>query len=335
MEGDQHDARAPIASKPAFSVVVPLFNKRDHVRRTIRHILDQDYTLFEVIVVDDGSTDDSVAQIADLVGPKLRILHQPNAGPGAARNLGIADARHEWIAFIDADDAWYPDHLSELSRAITAFPAARFASTTYRKRSATEVLPPRGDAPAAARQLSYFEACRHRNIVWTSTIAIRRDVFDRIGGFKTIFPGEDTDMWVRAGLEGPLAFSPRVTAIYTMNTGGLSETHANIRRSAHVPQRTTLDNPLYALLDEKLSDPTMHPLHAAIRTYADARLITVCRNAIFDGDRLRAQEALKRVHAKSGRRYLTYKTIAHLPAPIFIAARTLWQSARRRLGRNS
>ena len=313
---------------PTFSVVVPLFNKREHVRRTILRILGQDYPQCEVLVVNDGSTDGSADQIADLADPRLRILHQENAGPGAARNLGIAHAQHQWIAFIDADDSWYPDHLRELARAILGFPTAGFASTAYRKRTVAADLPSRSPEEGKPRLSSYFKACKHRNVVCASTVAVRRDVFERVGVFGNFCPGEDTDMWVRIALEEPLAFSPRVTAIYTMNTGGISETHADRWRTPK-SAGSKPESPVHSLLNAKLRDPDCRQLHAEISAYIDARAITVARNAIFDSNQLCAQQALRRVRGKRNRRYLTYRAIAHLPAPVFALAHVTWRYAQR------
>jgi glycosyltransferase involved in cell wall biosynthesis len=313
---------------PGISVVIPLYNKAGYVRRTVLGVLGQAYDRFEVIVVDDGSTDDSAGQIADVDDARLRILSQPNAGPGAARNLGIAHARHEWVAFVDADDAWYPDHLAELARAIAAFPAAGMASTAYIKRAESPDLPARPADQGAISRTSLFEACRHRNVVCASTMAVRRAVFEQVGGFKAFWPGEDTDMWVRAGLRVPLAFSSRVTAIYTMETGGISETLA-ARRGSTAAAEEAGETPVLAFLANRLEDPDHHALHGAIRNYIDARLFSIARNALFDGDRMKARRTLGDMSRRSGTRYLLHAVLAHLPAIVFDLAHAVWRHMRR------
>src|ERR1051325_11534551 len=114
-----------------FSVVVPLWNNRATVRETVASALAQHFADFELIVVDDGSTDGSVETLAGMDDPRLRIVRQANAGPGPARNAGIAAARADWIAFLDADDLWLPDHLAELDRVRTRFPDAGLIGTAY------------------------------------------------------------------------------------------------------------------------------------------------------------------------------------------------------------
>src|SRR5215210_566395 len=99
--------------KPRISVVVPLYNKATFVRRTLNSIAQQTYTDFEVIVVDDGSTDGGAGIVLTEGDPRVRVVTQENMGPGAARNRGISEARGELIAFLDADDEWFPRYLEE------------------------------------------------------------------------------------------------------------------------------------------------------------------------------------------------------------------------------
>jgi glycosyltransferase involved in cell wall biosynthesis len=108
---EQVGAAASIVKSPTVSVVIPLFNKRRTLGRTLASILAQTFTDYEVIVVDDGSTDGGGELIAGLDDPRFRLVAQANAGPGAAKNRGAAEARADTVAFLDADDEWDPRFL--------------------------------------------------------------------------------------------------------------------------------------------------------------------------------------------------------------------------------
>ena len=101
------------------SVIIPLYNKEPYVRRALSSIRAQTFEDFEVIVVDDGSTDEGARAVESFDDARVRLVHQQNAGPGAARNRGIAEARGELLAFLDADDEWTPTYLEEGDRKST------------------------------------------------------------------------------------------------------------------------------------------------------------------------------------------------------------------------
>ena len=103
------------------SIVIPLYNKAPYVRRALDSIAAQTFTDFELIVIDDGSTDDGAAIVEKYLDRRFRLIRQANAGPGAARNVGIAQARGEFIAFLDADDEWLPNYLAEGLRLFEEF----------------------------------------------------------------------------------------------------------------------------------------------------------------------------------------------------------------------
>src|SRR3546814_18007665 len=109
-------------SSPRFSVVMPLYNKAAHVRAAIESALSQSLPAHEILVIDNRSTDGGRELVAAIDDERIRLLDLPAPGPGgyAGRNLGIHAARGDWIAFLDADDLWQPDHLAVLAEAITA-----------------------------------------------------------------------------------------------------------------------------------------------------------------------------------------------------------------------
>ena len=199
-----------------FSVVIPLYNKRDFIVRTVESVLRQSYADFELIIVDDGSTDGSVEQLARICDPRLRLIRQANTGKGAARNRGMRDSRRGWIAFLDADDYWFPDHLGELTRMLGQYPGAGLLSTSFWEGEDSSARAP--TAAGRIRRIEYFtEAARNIKVVWSSATAIRRSLASELGGFGPWRTGEDLEYWARAALRAPVIKSDRVTAYYFRN----------------------------------------------------------------------------------------------------------------------
>jgi len=116
-----------------FSVVIPLYNKALRVKNTIQSVLDQTYEDFEIIIVNDGSTDKSLDIVKSIEDPRIRIIDKPNGGVSSARNRGIKEAKYEWICFLDADDLWSSNHLAEYYRVICKKKQINWIISSYRK----------------------------------------------------------------------------------------------------------------------------------------------------------------------------------------------------------
>ena len=201
-----------------FSIVVPVYNKRALLRATVESALAQSFAGFELILVDDGSTDGSLEAVADIADPRIRILRQSNGGASAARNAGMAAARHDWIAFLDADDLWLPGHLAELDRIRSRFPEAGLIGTAFVR--GTGRVPSAGEG--AIRPIAYFEEVGlGRSPFWTSSAAVRADVARAVGGFNDDPIGQDSEYWARVAFDYPVAASTRATAVYRLATGGI------------------------------------------------------------------------------------------------------------------
>lgn len=187
-------------SSPAtpVSVIIPTHNRAEFLARAIDSVLSQSYATLELIVVDDGSTDETPALLASY-GENLTVLRQENRGPAAARNAGIRAARHPLLAFLDSDDQFAPDKLAQQVAAMEAQPDLLISHTqetwfrngrhlNQKKRHAKE------GGNIFARSL---ELC----VVGMSTVMTRRELFDRIGLFDESFPCcEDYELWLRASI---------------------------------------------------------------------------------------------------------------------------------------
>lgn len=204
-----------------FSVVIPLFNKRSSIERAIRSVLAQTVKDFELLVVDDGSTDGSGKIAESIEDSRIRVIRQLNAGEAAARNRGIAEAKAAPIAFLDADDRWAPDFLAEIERMAERQPdAALYATGIAVQHPDGRIEQP--DARAIARfvdaegRLDLYGALAKRQFpVSSSSVCVPARRFEQAGVFDTKLPlATDIDMWVRLCALGPAIYSPEVRATY-------------------------------------------------------------------------------------------------------------------------
>jgi glycosyltransferase involved in cell wall biosynthesis len=196
------------------SIVMPLYNKAEYVRESIASVLAQTFTRFELIVVDDGSTDSSASIVEAISLPNIRLIRQSNQGVSAARNRGMREAAADWIAFIDADDLWLNDHLTQLWKLHEVFPEAMLVANDY-STTAAKSHPPVADVSRRVTARFIDEAARGEAWVFTSATMVHKDVALRTGGFaEGESRGEDVDLWIRMALEYPVAFSSYVGTIY-------------------------------------------------------------------------------------------------------------------------
>lgn len=201
-----------------FSVVIPLYNKEKSVGRAIESVLAQTHTDFELIVVDDGSTDGGAAVAETYKDERLRVIRQSNAGVSAARNAGIAAAAGEFVAFLDADDVWLPGYLALMRELISRFPAAGVYASAYESIGAGGVSACYAGGTEFENERyaligDYFAASIHRCLLTASSVVVRKKVFSEAGGFNTALSrGEDRDMWRRAALLYPVAFANEIGA---------------------------------------------------------------------------------------------------------------------------
>jgi glycosyltransferase involved in cell wall biosynthesis len=206
---------------PEVSVVIPLYNKGPYIARALNSILAQTFQNFEVIVVDDGSTDQGADVVRGFRDPKIHFIQQENQGVSAARNRGIEAANAELIAFLDADDEWLSDFLGTIVRLRKKFPESGAYATAFMKKSFDGIFRKQTFSNIPTEEWeglipSYFKSCAYGKLpIRSSNVAIPRKVFAEIGTFSIgTWWGEDTDMWGRIALKYPIAFSSDYLAIY-------------------------------------------------------------------------------------------------------------------------
>ncbi|MEO0071188.1 MAG: glycosyltransferase family 2 protein [candidate division WOR-3 bacterium] len=204
------------------SIVIPLYNKVQHIKRTLDSVLAQTYQDFEVIVVNDGSTDGSEKIVAQYADPRIRLINQENKGAAVARNRGVAEAKGDLIAFLDADDEWLPHHLETIMRLRQAHPDAGAWSTAWVRIVGNRLSGPvnvnnmkiiKGDSNSAI--IDIFQGSKPLYLPFcTNTIVIKKDVLLSIGGFpEGIAKSQDGDTWLRLAFHYPIAWSSIPTAL--------------------------------------------------------------------------------------------------------------------------
>lgn len=212
------------------SVVIPLYNKEQSIVSTLQSILKQTYQDFEIIIVDDGSTDCSVEKVEKVTDSRIHLIHQSNTGVSAARNRGIEEAKGEFIAFLDADDEWTPCYLEKQYELAQKYPECGVFACNYefidrqKKVSSTIIrkLPFEGEDGILS---NYFEvaSCSHPPL-WTSAVMVRRNVIQSVGGFPVgIKSGEDLLTWARLAVNEEIAYSKLPYVIFNIEGYSVSE----------------------------------------------------------------------------------------------------------------
>lgn len=202
------------------SVVIPLYNNTNTIIRAIHSVQNQTVQDFELIVVDDGSTDNSASIVKQLDDTRITLIAQQNQGVSAARNRGIEEAKYEWVAFLDADDEWKPTFLETCERLHNKYPQCDAIATAYQRQSidgkTNHII--LNNIPTTKDFIldNYFRVAATSDPPFCSiSVMIRRDTIREIGGFPVgIKQGEDLLTWARLAYRYKIAYSPESQAIF-------------------------------------------------------------------------------------------------------------------------
>ena len=205
------------------SIVIPLYNKEKSIATTLESVLAQSYTNYEVIVVDDGSTDNSANVVRELVNDKIRLISKPKGGVCSARNRGIQEAKSQYVAFLDADDLWEKDYLEEQVKMIADFPVAMMCGINYAETyqgKLVRYLPTGLKVGYRGYLTQYFDIPgRRSDLFHSSAVVVNKSVFEKVGYFdERIRYGEDNDMWWRIIATHPVAFYDEYKAYYILDS---------------------------------------------------------------------------------------------------------------------
>jgi glycosyltransferase involved in cell wall biosynthesis len=214
---------------PAFSIVIPLYNKENYILETLSSVFSQEYPHYEVIVVDDGSTDKSLELVRSLNNHDINIIcHDKNKGLSAARNSGIKEAKNPYITFLDADDYWHSDYLTNIKSLIIQHPSEQIFGTSYQEDYNGKTYFKRNKLITSARKNisiidDFFSMNLSKLIITQSSLTIHKDVFSKIGLYNSkITFAEDIEFYIRCFSEYSLVYIDTPLVTKKIVTGSLS-----------------------------------------------------------------------------------------------------------------
>jgi hypothetical protein len=218
---------------PAVSIITPAFNAAAFLQQTIHSVLEQTFADFELIVVDDGSTDDTIAiaRRAAAADPRIRVLSSPHGGPAAARNVGLRAARGRLVALLDADDLWWPEYLDEQVALLDAHPDVAAVSANALSLGGVHDGKPVWPATTGVRRLHLRDLLAEENAVCIMTV-FRRESVAGFGGFDPAFTGnEDYQFWLEMTLAAGVILQNRAPhGHYRRRAGSVSDDEPRMLR---------------------------------------------------------------------------------------------------------
>lgn len=210
---------------PFFSVIITVYNKAKFVKNTLNSALQQTFSDYEIIVVNDGSTDGSESIIQTFPDNRIHYFSKINEGVAIARNFGIEKSKGDYICFLDADDYWFPAFLETMNKYIHKLPQQKvFAcaievETMNKSFAAQYSIEKKSDYEV----LDFFDASQKECVLWTSSVAIHKSVFETVGKFDAnIKKCEDTELWIRIGLQYSIVFIWKILAKYVYDESSIS-----------------------------------------------------------------------------------------------------------------
>jgi len=328
-----HGSAIPGAHVIRFSVVIPLYNKAAYIDQAVRSILSQTVKDFELIIVDDGSTDDSVRRVEKYTDDRIRLIRQDNQGVSAARNKGVAESKEDYIAFLDADDVWLTDFLKKISDLIVRYPGAGMYATSYcYYTSGGREWPIRiHGLPKDFKEgllPNFFKTLYKGTLPFTtSSVCVPRIVLSEVGGFpEGLQYTEDIYVWSKIVLQYPIAFTTATGIKYCKNAQN-SACHSFLLKHTDLPFGKLLRQ---AIADGKIAPASIRYAEESIARYTYLNAM----RCLLAGQPLRARKWTAQVHSRRPVIHLKtwlVKVLSLTPYPIVqffgkLIWRVAWQS---------
>ncbi|WP_432741248.1 glycosyltransferase [Methylobacter sp. G7] len=313
------------------SIIIPLYNKAGFITAAIQSVLNQSHQNFEIIVVDDGSTDDGALIVRAIHDHRIKLIQQANSGVSCARNQGIDLAKGELVCFLDADDWYLPSYLETIISMAFRYPEIAFFATYYKRVSIDSLNKigmswNPGDTHTIELIDNFFHRWRLGSLFVTNSVAIRRL---HLTQFKPYFPlneqwAEDQDLWFRLAEKSPLAYCPAPLVGYRMEVNG--------SLCAINEPRSSVMSACYLRLEQRALDPQFPDKHrnSALKLVAESK-ITLARNALMEGRRYDAFiQLLNTWHGLLSKRWWVSLMMCLVGSPVFVSRWENWRLQRTR-----
>jgi glycosyltransferase involved in cell wall biosynthesis len=279
-------------SPPTVSIVIPTYNRLEYLKEAVESVRAQTYASWALFVVDDGSTDDTMAWLESLDDPRITaVAHEHTANRSLLRNLGVARSRAPWIAFLDSDDLWLPDKLAFQLERLAANPSRRWSCTGVRFIDGDgAAIAQRAGAPYRAQSGWILEALLTFSATTTMpTLMVHRSLFDEVGGFdETFMLREDYEFELRLAAHGEIHALPEALTVVRQHAGRTSSSKrvAELYRGTETVlrkvARTTTDEKIRAICRRQCSVQLAHRATALSRDGDHAVALASARLAIRD-----------------------------------------------------
>jgi glycosyltransferase involved in cell wall biosynthesis len=296
------------------SVCIPLYNKEKYIKRAIESVLAQSKPADEIIIVDDGSTDESTKVVLGFNDDRIRLIQQKNSGEGATRNRAMKEAKNELLALLDADDEWKPDFLASIQNLVEMFPNCAAYASNYDIVFPTKItsvvhrsLPPH---PWKGVITNYFYHAQSGHPFNSSSIVLKKQVVEKLNGFpEGVNMSADTLFWIKLGMKYKIAYSSSPQSIY----------HQDIPDSA--VKKTVSPYPITAkyIEDALLSNEVPKPLINDLTDYIAYLKIQRSYHLIITSRGVEAQNLLRSIGKNKKYKYkiLFWRFWSLLPFEIF------------------
>lgn len=293
---------------PFFSIVIPLYNKKNFIKNTILSVLNQSFQDFEIIIVEDCSTDDSKKRVDEINSDKLKIIqHTVNKGLSASRNTGIKSASSDYIAFLDADDLWMPNYLEKIYDLIHKFPEASLYATNYEEVYPNQIkILPKTKLKSTEIDLiieDFFLTNLSQTIYCPSSFCVKKPVFETVGCFnENIEIGEDVDFNIKSNYYFKLAYSQKPLVQYIIFAEN-QITHSSIKSKAMI------DFSVYDNISKE---------NVPLKKYLDFNRYIMAKRFKLEYDFDNYYKMKNEIDANSKKSGLNYKQLFLLNAPVFL-----------------